>query len=359
MLSHLTIKARLIGVLSILCLLLLGIGIQGLMGMRAMNVSLGSVYNDRLVPSGQLAEINMLMQENMRQLHLAAMHDPRLPESVLHDHPISLHIDVVHKNIEKISGIWKAYMATYLTPEEKQLAEEYEAKRARFVKEGLLGGIADFEKGDFPEGNAHMVKFVGPMFADARGVSEKLLQLQIDVAKQEFDNATASYERSLMVDLGAIGGGILFAAILGFWIVRTLFGQLGAEPRDLAAVVSQVAEGDMTVKVKTRPSDNSSALFAIKSMVEKLTSIITEVNTASSALNNAAGQVSATAQSLSQSSSEQAASVEETTASVEQMTASITQNTENARVTDGMATSASQQAQEGGEAVKETVEAMK
>ena len=53
MLSHLTIKARLIGVLSILCLLLLGIGIQGLMGMRAMNVSLGSVYNDRLVPSGQ------------------------------------------------------------------------------------------------------------------------------------------------------------------------------------------------------------------------------------------------------------------------------------------------------------------
>jgi len=359
MLSHLTIKARLIGVLSILCLLLLGIGIQGLMGMRAINVSLGSVYNDRLVPTGQLAEINLLMQENMRQLHLAAMHDPRLPESVLHDHPISMHFDVVHKNIEKISGIWKAYMSTYLTPEEKQLADEYETKRARFVKEGLLGAIDDFTKGDFPEGNAHMVKFVGPMFADARGVSEKLLQLQIDVAKQEFDNATASYERSLMVDLGAIGGGILFAAILGFWIVRTLFGQLGAEPRDLAAVVSQVAEGDMTVTVKTRPNDNSSALFAIKSMVEKLTSIITEVNTASSALNNAAGQVSATAQSLSQSSSEQAASVEETTASVEQMTASITQNTENARVTDGMATSASQQAQEGGEAVKETVDAMK
>jgi len=73
---------------------------------------------------------------------------------------------------------------------------------------------------------------------------------------------------------------------------------------------------------------------------------------------NALGQVSATAQSLSRSSSEQAASVEETTASMEQMSASIVQNTENAKVTDGMAATASRQAVEGGEAVARTVGAM-
>jgi len=41
------------------------------------------------------------------------------------------------------------------------------------------------------------------------------------------------------------------------------------------------------------------------------------------------------------------------------MTASITQNTENAKVTDGMATKAASEAIEGGEAVKQTVVAMK
>ncbi len=359
MFANVTIKARLIGVLTILSLLLLIIGVQGLLGMRTINTSLGSVYNDRLVPTGQIANINLMMLENVRQLHLASMHDPRLPESVLHDHPITMHTDTVEKNIEAIGVLWKEYMATYLTPEEKVLAESYAEKRTRFVQEGLRATIALFKEGKYAEGNAHLVKSVGPLFAAARGEAEKLLQLQIDVAKQEFDTSTASYEHNLIISIVIIGGGILFAALLGFWIVRSLFAQLGAEPRDLAAVVSQVAEGDMTVKVATRPGDSSSALFAIKSMVEKLTSIISEVNVASDALNNAAGQVSATAQSLSQSSSEQAASVEETTASVEQMTASITQNTENAKVTDGMATSASQQAQEGGSAVKETVDAMK
>jgi methyl-accepting chemotaxis protein len=41
------------------------------------------------------------------------------------------------------------------------------------------------------------------------------------------------------------------------------------------------------------------------------------------------------------------------------MTASINQNTENAKVTDNMATKSSGEAEQGGKAVKETVEAMK
>jgi len=358
MFEHLTIRARLIGVLVLLSALLLAIGVQGVLGMRAADAGLGTVYNDRLIPTGQLAHINVMMQENMRQLHLAAMHDPRLPESSLHDHPITMHLDVVNKNIEAIGVIWKEYMATYLTPEEKRLAEDYTVKRGRFVKEGLLGAVDDFNKSDFPEANAHLVKIVGPLFGEASDVSEKLLQLQVDVAKQEFETAEANYNRTLVLATVLIGGGMLIAAVLGYWIVHTLFAQLGGEPRYVAEVVNRVAEGDMRVEVEVRAKDTSSALYAVKTMVAKLSGIIGEVNTAAEALNNAASQVSATAQSLSQSSSEQAASVEETTASIEQMTASINQNTENAKVTDNMATKSAHEATEGGAAVKETVDAM-
>jgi methyl-accepting chemotaxis protein len=98
---------------------------------------------------------------------------------------------------------------------------------------------------------------------------------------------------------------------------------------------------------------------SIAQTVERLVGTIDEVRLAADSLNSAADQVSATAQSLSQSSSEQAASVEETTASIEQMTASIMQNTENAKVTDNMATKSSSEAEQGGKAVKDTVEAMK
>jgi methyl-accepting chemotaxis protein len=129
---------------------------------------------------------------------------------------------------------------------------------------------------------------------------------------------------------------------------------------DVQRVMAAMEGGTLTETiVKPYQGDFDTLKHAINNTIAKLSDTIGQINTAADALNNAAAQVSQTAQSLSQSSSEQAASVEETTSSIEQMTASISQNTENARVTDGMASKAAREANEGGEAVSQTVEDMK
>src|SRR5690606_23124137 len=87
--------------------------------------------------------------------------------------------------------------------------------------------------------------------------------------------------------------------------------------------------------------------------------VMADVRSAADSLSSASEEVSATSQSLSQAATEQAASVEETTASVEQMSASIAQNTDSARVTDGIASKAANDAVDGGRAVREMVQAMK
>jgi methyl-accepting chemotaxis protein len=98
---------------------------------------------------------------------------------------------------------------------------------------------------------------------------------------------------------------------------------------------------------------------SLNNTVGKLAQIISEVNSTAESLASATTEVSSTAQSLSQASSEQAASVEETGASVEQMSASIKQNTDNAKIADSMSDEGSKKAAEGGQAVTETVSAMK
>ena len=126
------------------------------------------------------------------------------------------------------------------------------------------------------------------------------------------------------------------------------------------AVLKEMEQGDLTQTVN---GDYKGQLKDFKDTVNntiaKLSQVISEVNGAASNIASASEEVSATAQSMSQATSEQAASVEETSASVEQMSASINQNTENAKVTDGMATQASSEAIQGGDAVKKTVSAMK
>jgi methyl-accepting chemotaxis protein len=84
-----------------------------------------------------------------------------------------------------------------------------------------------------------------------------------------------------------------------------------------------------------------------------------EVRSAAQQLSSASEQVSQTSQSLAHSASQQAASVEETTASLHEISASVRQNADSATVTDGIATQAASQAMEGGQAVGQTVDAMK
>ena len=125
---------------------------------------------------------------------------------------------------------------------------------------------------------------------------------------------------------------------------------------EVSKVLSAFAQGKLTARM----AGDYSGLFAqvqdsANTTATNLTRVLGEVRSAADALTGAANQVSATAQSLSQAASEQASSVEETTASIDMMSASITQNSDNARVTDGMATKASKEAGEGGQAVTQTV----
>jgi methyl-accepting chemotaxis protein len=129
---------------------------------------------------------------------------------------------------------------------------------------------------------------------------------------------------------------------------------------DTARALAALARGDLTHRIT---HDYAGLFGAVKTSAnatsENLTQVMDEVRAASDALSGAAAQVSATAQSLSQSASEQASSVEQTSASIDNMSASISQNSDNARVTDGMATKTSKEALDGGEAVGQTVSAMK
>jgi methyl-accepting chemotaxis protein-1 (serine sensor receptor) len=129
---------------------------------------------------------------------------------------------------------------------------------------------------------------------------------------------------------------------------------------EVVRVLGALATGDLTQRIT---ADYSGTFGQLKDDAnatgEKLSSIIEDVRTAADALTSASEQVSATAQSLAQSASEQASGVERTSSSVEEMSASVAQNTENAKVTDGMASKSASEAVDGGEAVTQTVAAMK
>jgi methyl-accepting chemotaxis protein len=196
-------------------------------------------------------------------------------------------------------------------------------------------------------------------YESLRSASDKLADINIQGGKRSAEMAAVIYGSARLWALLMLGFCAVVSMAMAILITRSLTSQLGGEPALVAELAGRIAAGDLTVTVETHANDDTSVLAAMKTMIDKLSAVVAEVNGGAEALASASEQVSATAQSLSQAASEQAAGVEETSASVEQMTASISQNTENAKVTDGMASKAASEAIEGGDAVKATVTAMK
>jgi methyl-accepting chemotaxis protein len=176
---------------------------------------------------------------------------------------------------------------------------------------------------------------------------------QIGVGADEAADAFSDSRMEMFIAAG-------FAAILSFgaglWVTLSITRPLGRA----AEAANRMAEGDLSLHLESDSRDEAGLLLsAMGNMTARLSQVVGEVRSSADSLSSASEEMAATAESLSQASTEQAASVEETSAVVEQASASVSQNADNAKVTDQIAGKASTDASEGGEAVRQTVEAMK
>jgi methyl-accepting chemotaxis protein len=350
MFNRLSVGVRLGILVAVMSLILMFVGYSGLRGMNYSNEKLKTVYEDRTVALVMLSKV-LDAGYRTRNNTQRAIEAKSVAEA-------DKDIQGATKWDAEAGKVWKEYMATTLTPDEKKLAAEQTAAWVAY-NDSRLSLIEMFKAG---QGKAALEKsndVTDPLFRVQRDAMIKLRDLQEAVAKQEFDDAVATSSATTRNNTIFIIVGLLFGAALGFWLIRTLLKQLGGEPAYAADIVSQVADGNLDIDIQVKDGDNSSLLYGMKTMVAKLSQVVTEVSSGAAQLASASEQVNMTAQSLSQAASEQAAGVEETSASVEQMTASIAQNTENAKITDAMSGKASAEAVEGGEAVRSTVAAMR
>ncbi|HEX5343421.1 MAG TPA: methyl-accepting chemotaxis protein [Duganella sp.] len=362
MFANVTVRTKILTLLGVAVLALLVVVLIAFMGLKKEGEMLAEIGKNRLPSVQALMSINEA-KTGIRSANRAADASAMYPENVAE---ITQQIKRRAEQFAQADKAWKIYDSLPQTAEEaalwKTFVKGWDAWRNKDAEFGnLLAQIQNADAGKRKELFVALHKNLDENranFHDVESNLDKLVEMNVqygDDAVKEADAASAA-ATSRMYTASGVALAVLVA--LGLLILRDIMKQLGGDPSYAADIVRQVAEGDLRVEVALKPGDSSSLLAAMKGMIDKLSQVVDEVNNGAEALASASEEVSATAQSLSQAASEQAAGTEQTSASVEQMTASIAQNTENAKVTDGIASKAALEAQEGGEAVKSTVAAM-
>lgn len=128
--------------------------------------------------------------------------------------------------------------------------------------------------------------------------------------------------------------------------------------RKKAEDAEAIAAGDLTRDIALE-SEEDVLGRSLKNMVKRLNNVVAEVKNSSDNVTAGSRSMNESSMQMSQGASEQAASTEEVSSSVEEMAANIRQNADNALQTEKISIETAEKASAGGQAVAETVNAMR
>ena len=238
-----------------------------------------------------------------------------------------------------------------------QFHRDPEHQKTLLADESRLPFLAEIKLQEFTFSiNATMIKgpegeYMGNMLEWADVTNERDAEKQIrrlvkDAAQGEFSSRvdSESYDRFLN-QLGTL--------------LNELMSTCEESLRDVANVIKQIAQGDLTATVT---ADYQGLFDELKNdvneTVENLRAMVERIATTSFSISTSASEISQGNHDLSQRTEEQASSLEETASSMEEMMSTVKASAENAREANQLSNSAQEQAEAGGKVVSEAVKAM-
>jgi len=295
------IRGKIFGGLLLVALLGLAIGAVGTVNLTQVNDADTLLYTKITVPIGQVGEIAQLTQRIRANLATAVFDDA---EAAAHN------VNRVKEFFTQIHSLEDLYKTSFIDDNDVQtfnkyipLREAYEEASNRVGSLILAGKISEAK--DLLQGDWR--KTYDPAVAEI----EEIVKVNIDQAKETSDQNTALAELSVGIMLSATAIALILSLLIAWVISRSVlkvFGTVESSSDNVATGIQQISSSSIQ---------------------------------------------------LAQGASEQAANLEEISASVEELSSTIQQNADNASQTEKMASKSAVDARSGGEAVKQTVQAMK
>lgn len=248
MLRNIRISVRLFSLLAVLVVALMAVGALGIQGMALGNAALSTVYRDRVVPLRDLKQVADMYAVNI----VDTSHKAR--DGAVSMAEASRNIDIAQTTIE---SKWRGYLATELEAEEKRLIAEIEPAMAR--ANGQVARLRQLlAKGDVAGLRAFTATDLYPVIDPVSDRLSALIEVQLDVAKREFDGFSGTYSSRKWATVVLVAASVLIASLCGWAVLSSVTRPVAA----LNAVVTELARGNVNVHVPGTADRNEIAPLA-------------------------------------------------------------------------------------------------
>ncbi|NWA24540.1 methyl-accepting chemotaxis protein [Pseudomonas gingeri] len=179
------------------------------------------------------------------------------------------------------------------------------------------------------------------------------LQGQIFIDREKSAEALYSDARRNMLGLFVLC--LVSVSAAAIIVTRSVTRPLGGEPDAAARVLSQIAQGDLTIHVPVKANAEGSVMMNMHQMQQNLNSMVKRIAASVDQVAGSSEQLSAVSSQTRGSLQLQGQEIEQAAAAVNQMTAAVDEVARNAVSTSEASRISEQTAQRGREQVQETV----
>lgn len=343
MLGNIKISFRLTWLLVSLLGLALVVGGVGIWATGNSNAALRSVYVDRMEP---VIQLNDIARKNLRN-RIAIANAVIQPEQMADD------LREIKENREAIKQRWDEYMATYLTEEEKGLADKFNETRMRFVEGGIKPAMAAMESGNVEAIRRAQVEGIRPLYGPMKDALDALIALQEREAKKAFDDSDTTYQKVRIFSIALLAAGAILGTLLGVSIIRGI----NRSVSDMSGAMGRMAStGDLTERARVHGSDEiAQAAVSFNRLIDSFANILRQVSANSATVSDSAAQLSSSSQQIAEGSQLQSEAAASTAAAIEEITASIGSVAANTEEVRKLSEKSLEQTQQGNRNVDEMI----
>jgi methyl-accepting chemotaxis protein len=344
--KSLSVKAKIIGALTVLALSMLIVGALGYISSSREARAMREIFDNYFEAEGMLAKITQYQSVVNNELLLGALSHSADGTRQMHERSNELR--------NKIKTLMQSYEPTIVTPEERALATDFVSKRAALVEQNNAI-IALIDAQQYDQGLELYQRKSKPLLDTANAAAEQLTEFQVTMGRKFADEIQASVHTNNQMMLLVIVVALGLAILIGHLLTKAIVSALNRA----VAIAEKIAAGELDNNIEVDTQDELGRLLqALRAMDIKLSEIVGQVVIGANAVGAAAQQLAQGNDDLSSRTQEQASALEETASSMEEMTATVKQTADNARQASQLATAARNQANESGSVVSSAVSAM-
>ncbi|MBK7000748.1 MAG: Tar ligand binding domain-containing protein [Rhodoferax sp.] len=283
MVENMSIRAKLLSLILVSIVVLVAIVVTAFYGLSSGKAA--------IVDVGEVQFPSMRSLNGMQQAQTMVRLQRALTDRHIND-PINGPAAVA-KLVERHTKAWKDYAAGLAKYESLPRDPKEEELWKKFLKANAVAEASDqvcvglMKEISKTQNNPKLYAELFQKLHEARSVAASTFavteELFDELVEGDAKNATiatneaegsSDHMKTIMAVVAVLGAAL--SILFGWVILRSTLAQLGGEPAYVRDVMVKLAEGDLSVNVSTKPQDTTSMAYAIKTVIAKLSQVITE-----------------------------------------------------------------------------------